>query len=104
MKRSFWFASGDMFLPKSVRRFLETYIIGSDTSLFYISIWSFVHMFTGILFALMVKGPIDMYVWLHTIWEVWQIAIGMTPIHTARGMLDIFTDTAMGVIGVIIAQ
>lgn len=93
-----WYASGDLFLPKQLRNFLETYIIGNNTSLFYISLWSFMHMLSGILFSL-VSNSLQGYIVTHTIWELWQIYIGMTPIHTLRGVIDIFTDTTMGIIG-----
>lgn len=93
-----WYASGDLFLPKEVRNLLETYIIGNDTSLFYITVWSFMHLLSGVLFAL-VSDSLQGYMVTHTIWEIWQIYIKMTPIHKLRGAIDIFTDTGMGIIG-----
>jgi hypothetical protein len=60
-------------------------------------------MLSGILFAF-VSNSLQGYMVVHTIWELWQIHIGMTPIHTLRGAIDIFTDTAMGVIGFVLAN
>lgn len=98
-----WYASGDLFLPKSVRNLLEIYIIGNDTSLFYISLWSFMHMISGIIFSF-ISNSLQGYIVTHTLWELWQIYIKMTPIHKLRGAIDIFTDTGMGVIGFIIGS
>jgi hypothetical protein len=99
MRRTWWFASGDLWLPAEVRSCLTQYIVGSDTSLFYVSIWSLVHMVSGMILGWVTHRPLDWYLWLHTTWEVWQIVIGMTPIHTARGLIDVATDTVMGVVG-----
>jgi hypothetical protein len=96
-----WYASGDLFLPKIVRNILETYIIGNDTSLFYISLWSFMHMLSGIFFSLF-SNSLQGYIVTHTTWELWQIYIKMTPIHKLRGAIDIFTDTFMGILGFIL--
>jgi hypothetical protein len=97
-----WYASGDLFLSKPVRDVLETYLIGDDKSLFYISLWSFMHMLSGVLFSF-VSNSLQGYLVIHTIWELWQIYIKMTPIHTVRGAIDIFTDTFMGVLGFTLA-
>jgi len=96
-----WYASGDLFLPKQVRNFLETYIVGNDKSLFYISFWSLMHCLSGILFSF-VSNSLQDYIVIHTIWEIWQIYIKMTPIDTLRGAIDIFTDTFMGILGFIL--
>lgn len=104
MKRSWMFASGDAFLPKWVRNILETYIIGDDTSYFYISLWSFVHMSTGVVYGYFTKWSVAFYIWLHSIWELWQILIGMTNIDTLRGAIDIVVDTIMGVLGVVVVR
>jgi len=101
--KSPWYASGDLFLPKEVRNILETYIIGNDTSLVYITLWSFMHSLSGVLFRF-VNNSLQDYIVVHTIWELWQIYIGMTPIHTARGVIDIFVDTLMGIIGFMFAS
>jgi hypothetical protein len=96
-----WYASGDLFLPKEIRDFLKIYIIGNDRSLFYISFWSLMHTFSGVLFSF-VSNSLQGYLVVHTIWELWQIYIKMTPIDTLRGVIDIFTDTFMGVLGFIL--
>jgi hypothetical protein len=99
-----WYASGDLFFPKPIREVLETYLIGNDTSLFYINLWSFMHLLSGVLFSLVSNSSLQDYVVIHTTWELWQIYIKMTPIHTVRGAIDIFTDTIMGIIGFIISE
>lgn len=104
MRRGWAFASGDAFLPKWARTVLETYIVGDDTSYFYISLWSIVHMTTGMVYGWFTKWSVAFYIWLHTIWELWQIWIGMTHIDTLRGAIDIAVDTTMGAIGVVVVR
>jgi hypothetical protein len=87
------YRSGDVFLPKQVRTFLETYLIGNPTSTFYVSVWSLVHMLSGVLIAQFVTSSYKTGFWMHTAWEYWQIFIGMTKYKTLRGALDVVTDT-----------
>ena len=100
------YRSGDAFLPKSVRDFLEIYHIGDDLSTFYITNWSFVHMGSGVLTGYILLRwfrhlPYYLTAFIiHTIWELWQIFIGMTKWRTTRGQLDIVVDTIMFMIGV----
>jgi hypothetical protein len=100
----FLFLSGDLFLPKRIRSFLETYHMGNDRSILYITNWSLVHFFTGILTAwiLAVHYPGYDTLWtgflLHTMWEIWQLAVQNTP-WTLRGILDIGMDTLLFMIG-----
>ena len=94
------FLSGDLFLPKSVRRVLEHYYLGSDRSLLYITNWSLVHAVTGVLTAWYLETRYPGYdtLWtgflLHTLWEIWQLAVRNTP-WTLRGFLDIGMDTLL---------
>jgi hypothetical protein len=100
------FRSGDLFLPFAVRRFLEQYSVGSDTSLLYINNWSIVHLLSGVLTAyvlLRIGSQKDLYVQallLHTSWELWQILGKNTLIGTTRGQLDVLMDTAFFMAGV----
>ena len=102
---SWIYKSGDLFLPKEVRTFLKQYWIGNDTSLFYITNWTFVHMLSGVLtaYTLSIWFPKVPLFWtgllLHTLWELWQMAIGMTPIRTLRGQVDTVVDTLAFLIG-----
>ena len=97
------YRSGDVFLPKQVRTFLETYLIGGPTSIFYVSVWSFVHMLSGVLTAQFVTSSYKTGFWIHTAWEYWQIFIGMTKYKTLRGALDIVTDTAFFMAGMVLS-
>jgi hypothetical protein len=99
------FQSGDLFLPKSLLRFLETYYVGSDTSLLYISNWTLVHCLVGVVLALNFfpsmtqKATLWRIFWIHSAWELWQIIGQNTPIHTLRGILDIIMDTSATLLG-----
>ena len=94
------FLSGDLFLPKSVRRVLEHYYVGNDRTLIYITNWSLVHFFTGVLTAWVLETHYPGYdtlftaFLLHTMWEIWQLAVRNTP-WTLRGFLDIGMDTLL---------
>ena len=101
---SWIYRSGDVFLTPKTRRFLQTYLVGDETSLLYISYWSILHLISGVLFALLV-GPrrTDIALlgfFVHTCWEAWQILIGMSPVATARGFVDLIVDTVMFMFGV----
>lgn len=111
MDRSDWiYRSGDVFLPPSVRSFLKEYWIGDDTSLFYITNWTFVHMISGIITGYILLNYFskkDYYITgfiLHTVWEFWQILIGMTKIRTLRGQIDTIVDTISFMFGMILLK
>jgi len=104
-----WSRAGDLFLPRPMKKFLDQYIVGTDTSLFYLNIWSFLHFLSGILWGLwtahlpwttfLIQGII-----VHTIWEIFQILIKNTPIEMVRGRLDVVTDTFMFMIGMVVVK
>jgi hypothetical protein len=104
------FKSGDLFLPTSVRRFLETYYIGSNTSLVYINNWSLVHFLSGVCTAYLLLRFIpetNLYstsLMIHSLWELWQILGKNTLIGTTRGQLDVLMDTAFFMGGVWVYQ
>ena len=107
---SILFHSGDLFLPKPVKEFLEQYWIGDDNSLFYVSCWTFIHFFTGVFtgyFLFHYKSDLRYYVYgffLHTLWELWQIFGKNTPYWTTRGRIDILTDTVAFMLGMILIR
>jgi len=97
------YRSGDLFLPKNIRKFLETYIVGNDKSYYYISYWTIAHLISGILtYYLITVNPINALLF-HTAWELWQIFIGMTILDT-RGIIDIANDTLFFMCGFYISK
>ena len=100
------FHSGDLFLPKSLLRFLEYYWIGNDTSLVYVNNWSFIHLLSGILTVYFFKSMgIQKNIFLvsfllHCVWELWQIIGKNTLIWTLRGQIDVCVDTIFYMFGV----
>ena len=98
------YRTGDLYLPPKIVHFLDQYIVGSNRSLLYINLWSILHLFSGIFTAIYITDNIYYAFILHTIWELWQILIGMTKYRTMRGMLDICMDTIMFLAGFIIVQ
>ena len=103
------FKSGDLFLPTRIRTFLEHYYVGSDTSLVYITNWTFVHFLVGVILSLYLfpsmskQAALWRIFWIHSVWELWQIIGQNTPIHTLRGVLDIGMDTSATMIGALLA-
>lgn len=103
-KESWIYRSGDLWLPKRTVRSLDTYVIGDEKSLFYINYWHGMHFLSGVLFGVLhlfflrVQHPFYVYIFLHTLWEAWQLWIGMTK-PNIRGVIDITTDTCVGLFG-----
>jgi hypothetical protein len=103
--------TGDLLLPKNIKDFLELYLIGSDKSIFYITIWSIIHFISGCAFALLFiftetglsYTKIQSF-WIafgvHLLWELWQILITNTP-RTIRGLVDTIVDTILFMLGFI---
>lgn len=96
--------TGDLLLPKSVRRNLETYVIGSDRTLFYVTYWSLVHFVTGFGLVYLFNISYLFGFLIHTVWEIYQILVRNTPFHTLRGKLDVVVDTALFMAGMVVAK
>lgn len=101
---SLWWRSGDAFLPPKVTKFLDTYLIGNDKSLFYVNLWSGVHFASGFIIAkvwtsLKPLGALG----IHIAWEAWQFFIGMTK-QTPRGWIDSIVDTIFFMMGYWVAR
>lgn len=101
-KDSIFYKSGDAFLPPTVVGFLNTYIVGNDTSIYYINYWSIVHMISGMLFYI-INGNVCTAFIIHTLWETWQLAINMTT-PGSRGAIDILNDTLFFMLGFYICK
>jgi hypothetical protein len=102
------FKSGDLFLPKQVRAFLEYYYIGNSKSTLYISNWTIVHFLSGVFTSYLLatrtrystQKLLLVSFLIHTLWELWQIYGQNTPIFTLRGQVDVLVDTTAYMIGV----
>ena len=97
-KSSLLYRSGDAFLNKNTTRFLATYLIGNDDTLYYVNIWSFVHMLAGFMFYYVFGNKPIRAMLAHLPWEFWQLFIGMTPM-TLRGLIDSINDTVFFMAG-----
>jgi hypothetical protein len=107
-KDSFIYRSGDLFAPKNVRAFLETFIYGSYNDTVYITYWSVLHLLSGIGLAIvfrtwtMPKNPYIIGFIVHTVWELWQILIKMSNPFKVVGhnnIVDTLLDTALFMFG-----
>jgi hypothetical protein len=106
--------SGDVFLPDNIKEILSYDIIGSHKKTFYISGWSIVHFINGILFGYLYlyfkynkKDYIINLLILHTLWEFWQIIIGMSRPYSLSGrsnLIDTFLDTILFMSGALITK
>jgi hypothetical protein len=111
---SLLYRSGDIFLPKNIRDFLETPIYGhhKKTSI-YLTLWSIMHMISGIITELVLVYYLKIEIFknrliigfvLHTVWEIWQFIIRMTDpfkLTGKNGLIDIIMDTIMFLFGMI---
>lgn len=110
------YRSGDVFLPKEIKKWLDTPIYSrkTDTYYFYIDMWSFLHMISGLLIGYiylhLVKVQHKYYYTMfvtHTIWETWQVIIGMSkPFSstTRNNSIDVIVDTIVFLCGAYIAK
>jgi hypothetical protein len=113
-KQSLLFRSGDAFMSKSIRKWLETFIIGDYSSCIYITYWSVVHLISGILtyvclqlYLPNIRYPYLVGLLIHTIWEMWQVFIGMsypTMVSGHNGMIDTLMDTILFMVGMLIGN
>lgn len=106
--------SGDVFLPDNIKKILSHDIIGSHKKTFYISGWSIVHFINGIIFGYLYLYLhynkkyyiINLFI-LHTIWEFWQIIIGMSRPSSLSGrsnLIDTIVDTILFISGAFITK
>lgn len=114
-KDSLLYRSGDVFLPKRIRDFLETPIYGhySKTKV-YITYWSIMHLISGVITGIYLKEFLNIQnlvsrlqfgILLHTIWELWQVYIGMASLSRLtgkNGLVDIILDTIFFIIGMLL--
>jgi VanZ family protein len=105
--------SGDVFLPPRVKRVLTTFLYNTPNNSFYINGWSILHLLSGILIGLLYlflgKEETTFYVHLliiHTIWELWQVFIGMAKPWRRTcdsNLIDSIVDTVMFMMGAYVA-
>ena len=100
---SLLYRSGDAFLNSKTVKFLGTYILGNDKSLYYINLWSLVHLLTGYIFFQVFGDRPYKALFVHIPWELWQMLIGMTKLDP-RGMIDSLNDTAFFMVGFYLAK
>jgi len=101
--------SGDFFLPKSLKKYLDKSIYMTNNHSFYINGWTLVHYFSGMIIGLIYlyfEQKIQLYYYylfiIHTIWELWQFIIGMSKPWKLTGdsnLIDIFVDTIVFMFG-----
>lgn len=108
------YRSGDVFLPKPIKDFLDTPLYESRNASFYINVWTIVHVMSGLLLGYIYlyagynkqKYYYNLFV-IHTFWEAWQIFIGMSKPFSLTGdnnSIDIFVDTTAFMLGTYIAN
>jgi hypothetical protein len=108
------YSSGDVFLPEKVKNILGTDLIGSSNKTFYVSGWSIIHLINGLIIGyiyLYFKGGIRLYTLtlliIHTMWEFWQVLIGMSKPYKLTGrsnLIDIIMDTIFFMLGAYIVR
>jgi hypothetical protein len=101
--------SGDFFFPKFIKNILDKNIYITQNNSFYINGWTLLHYFSGMIlgavYLYLDKGLNFYYYYLfiiHTIWELWQMLIGMSKPWKLTGdsnLIDTFVDTIVFMIG-----
>jgi len=105
-----WYQSGDLFFPKAWIKALETPIIGHYNTAIYVNYWSLMHLLVGVLWGIGASYFEIDHIYavgfiLHTVWELWQVIIGMsTPwiLTGHNGFTDLVLDTGFFMLGVYI--
>lgn len=110
-----FFNSGDVFLPEPIKNFLSIFIYKYPNTkneadfIFYIQWWSIVHLINGIIVGFLYlyfryniqNYFLNMFI-IHTIWEIWQVIIGMSKPYNIigrNGLIDTITDTILFMFG-----
>lgn len=109
------FNSGDVFLPEPIKNFLSIFIYKYPNTkkesnlIFYIQWWSIVHFISGIVvgflylyYGYQIQNYFLYMFMIHTLWEIWQIIIGMSKPYNLigrNGLIDTITDTTLFMIG-----
>jgi hypothetical protein len=107
--------SGDAYLPKKIKDILRTNLIGTSEKTFYVSGWSIIHLINGIIIGYIylyyLNGDSRFYTYrlviIHTMWEFWQMLIGMTKPYNLTGpnnLFDTILDTIFFMIGAYIIR
>jgi hypothetical protein len=101
--------SGDVFLPKPIKQILDKSIYMTSDYSFYINGWTIIHFLSGIIIGaiyIYLGKPLNFYMYkmfvIHTIWELWQMLIGMSKPWKLTGdsnLIDTFVDTFVFLLG-----
>lgn len=113
-KNGLLYRSGDLFFGPEIRRFLETFIIGSYQTSIYITYWSVLHLISGVLTYIILttyipnnKYPYSVGLILHTLWELWQVYIGSSKPWFWKGhngLTDFLMDTLLFTLGMYVSS
>jgi len=110
MNDSLIYRSGDLWLTGKIKEFLDTVVVGNYNTI-YLNNWSFMHFLSGVILGkifliININSKIKYYSYgliVHTLWELWQIKIGMTQSHKQLfgkgGFSDLTIDTLMFLTG-----
>lgn len=101
--------SGDVFLPKSIRDLLVKGMYFDNKTMFYLNGWTLIHVLSGIISGFIyiyLNKPLKYYYYkmfvIHTLWELWQMLIGMSHPYKLTGnsnLIDIIIDTLAFMLG-----
>ena len=103
------YKSGDFLLPQSIKKVFDILLYKNSNYSFYVEVWHIVHFFSGFLIGLIyiyTGYSKDAYLWnlfiIHTIWEYWQVYIGMSkPFRLTyhNNLFDMMFDTFIFMVG-----
>jgi hypothetical protein len=111
MENTLLYRSGDVFLTGKLKYFLDIVLVGDYESGWYISNWSLMHMISGMIVGSIFRENRNRYLYglvIHTLWELWQIYIGMSNAHKKlsgkSGLSDTVVDTLFFLLGMKIIE
>jgi hypothetical protein len=101
--------AGDAFIPVFITDRLNKLLYKSPNYTFYIQGWTFLHFFTGIIIGFLYLYMrydkkyyfLSMFI-IHTLWEIWQVIVGIAKpwnISGRNSIIDSTMDTIMFMFG-----
>jgi hypothetical protein len=97
---------GDGMIPEPIKLWL--YVPLYKTEYIEINGWSAIHFFTGLFVAIFLPA-VTLLQWflIHTLWEIYQVAIGMSKVFPdkenkdewIKEIIDVIFDTIFSVLG-----
>ena len=93
----------DFIIPPQLVEFLNTTLI--RYSFFILNYWSFVHLFSGVIFYFLFPKKFKLWIWINIIFEIVEYSLGLggNPLFVEE-VVDILWDVVWSLGGFLIAK